>query len=313
MLIIEAEGLDKRYDGVRALDRVSFTVGRGEVFALVGPNGAGKTTLLRMLTGILRQDAGTLKLFGSADPVEARPHVGYMPEERGLYKGLTPLETVAYFGQLRGLSWAEARKAAEGALEAVGMLGHGKRKIEELSKGMAQRVQFAATIVHRPRLLVLDEPFTGLDPVSALHMRQVVSQLRSDGGTILLSTHNMDHAEKLCDRLLMLHRGRVRLYGQMETIKNEHTSAALHVEFAGELPPVDGATVERLDANRARITPHDGLGRREVLAALVGSGADIVRFEPVAPTLEEIFIRVVGEEGERDLQQTRQAAMASEG
>lgn len=310
---IEAEGLTKRYDGVLALEDVSFSVGYGEVFALVGPNGAGKTTLLRLLTGILRPDSGRLRLLGSADPMEARPRIGYMPEERGLYKSLTPLEMVAYFGELRGLSRREARTAAEASLDAVGMLGHGRRKLEELSKGMAQRVQFAATMVHQPRLLILDEPFTGLDPVSALYLRNVLADLRSDGGAILLSTHNMDHAEKLCDRLLMLHRGRVRLYGDMAEIKRQYTGNALRFQYAGDLPPLEGAAIEPIDASSARLTPKDGCERRQILAELVAAGVDILRFEPIEPTLEEIFIRLVGEEGERALQETRQAAMAREG
>ncbi len=313
MNIIEAQGLVKEYDGVRALDDVSFAVGQGEVFGLVGPNGAGKTTLLRMLTDILRPDTGVLRLFGDLQPAQAKHAIGYMPEERGLYKNLTPLEVVAYFAELRGMSRRQARQAARDALEAVGMLGHGARKLGELSKGMAQRVQFAATIAHRPRLLVLDEPFTGLDPVSALHLRKVVTDLREDGGTILLSTHNMEHAERMCDRLLMLHRGRVRLYGSLDDIKRDHTGNALLVEYTGDLPPVAGATVEPLSATIARLSPLDGLTRREVLAGLVAGGADIVRFEPVVPTLEEIFIRVVGEEGERALQETRQAALSFEG
>jgi ABC-2 type transport system ATP-binding protein len=327
--VIEAEGVVKHYDGVRALDGVSFTVGAGEVFALVGPNGAGKTTLLRLLTDILRPDAGELRLFGQARLRYVLGQVGYMPEERGLYRTLSPLETVAYFAQLKGMGAREAKRAAEEALEAVGMAGHARRKLEELSKGMSQRVQFAATLAHRPPLLLMDEPFSGLDPVSARDLQNLVLRLRAEGRTILLSTHNMEHAEKLCDRLLMLHRGRVHLYGSIEEIKARFTEDALLVECAGGLPSIPGARIEPLSQRRGDmgtqeggepgpiqnplppssflLHPSDGASHREILAALLAGGADIRRFEPVVPTLEDIFIRVVGAEGERALRETQEA------
>src|SRR5688500_190059 len=219
MPVIEADSLTKQYDGVRALDGVSFEVNEGEVFALVGPNGAGKTTLLRILTDILRPDSGALRILGRERIRDVLGQIGYLPEERGLYKSLSPLQTVSYFARLKGLSPADARTSAENALDSVGMLPHARRKLEELSKGMAQRVQFAATLAHRPKLLILDEPLSGLDPVSARALQDVIFRLREEGRTVLLSTHNMEHAEKMCDRLLMLHRGQVRLYGGVEEIK----------------------------------------------------------------------------------------------
>lgn len=307
MEIIEAVEVVKQYDGVRALDNVSFSVSPGEIFALVGPNGAGKTTLLRLLTDILRPDSGTLKLFGNPDLRRVLERIGYMPEERGLYKAQTPIETVAYLARLKGLRSREAKQAAESALEAVGMIGHAKRRLEELSKGMAQRVQFAATIAHRPPLLILDEPFSGLDPVSARDLQRLIVERRGAGDTILLSTHNMEHAEKLCDRLLMLHRGQVRLYGDVAEIKARYADDSLSVEHSGELPEIHGVRLERLDQNLARLHPMNGTGRRQILAALVNAGADVIRFEPVIPTLEEIFIRVAGAEGEQALRETQSA------
>jgi len=312
MQVIQAEGVMKEYDGVRALENVSFEVGAGEVFGLVGPNGAGKTTLLRILTDILRPDSGTLRLFGQTALRAVMEWIGYMPEERGLYKSLTPLETVGYFARLKGLPAREARRAAEEALDRVGMLGHARRKLEELSKGMSQRVQFAATIAHRPRLLILDEPFSGLDPVSARHLQNLVHQEREAGHTVLLSTHNMEHAERLCDRLLMLHRGRVHLYGSIEAIKARHRDDSFYVEFIGELPLIPHTRLEPVSATAARLYPLNGAGRRQILQELVAAGADILRFEPVVPTLEEIFIRVVGAEGETALRQTEEAEMKQE-
>jgi len=302
--VIEAEGLTKQYNGVRALDSVSFEVNEGEIFALVGPNGAGKTTLLRLLTDIIRPDAGSLKLFGTSDVWQVMSQIGYMPEERGLYKNLSPLETVGYFARLKGLSARDSKIAAETALQDVGMLGHAKRKLNELSKGMSQRVQFAATVAHRPKLLILDEPFSGLDPVSARDLQALVRKQKEAGNTVLLSTHNMEHAEKLCDRLLMLHRGQVRLYGGIEEIKSRFSDDSLEVDFQGEPPVLAGVRVQQTGPGAARLYPENGLGRKEILAALVESGADIVRFEPVVPTLEDIFIKVAGAEGEQALRET---------
>ncbi len=306
--VIEAESVVKQYDGVRALDGVSFEVRRGEVFALVGPNGAGKTTLLRVLTDILQPDSGSLRLFGQERARDVMARIGYMPEERGLYTSQSALETVSYLAQLKGLGRKESRRAAEAALEAVGMAGHARRKLEELSKGMAQRVQLAATIAHGPELLILDEPFSGLDPVSARELQNLIRSRHEAGDTILLSTHNMEHAEKLCDRLLMIHRGQVRLYGAIDEIKSRYTDDSLRVEFNGGLPLIDGVYAEPVDAGSARIRPENGLARRDILRKLVEGGADILRFEPVVPTLEDIFIQVAGAEGEKALRETREAA-----
>ena len=307
MAVISADFVIKQYEGVRALDGVSFEVQPGEVFALVGPNGAGKTTLLRLLTDILRPDSGSLQLFGQSDLRSVLHRIGYMPEERGLYKGLSPLDTVSYFARLKGMAAAEAGIAARAALQEVGMLGHARRKLEELSKGMSQRVQFAATIAHNPELLILDEPFSGLDPVSARDLQEVIRNRRAAGTTILLSTHNMEHAEKLCDRLLMLHRGKVRLYGGVDDIRIRFSDDSLLVEYAGPPPQLNGLQAEPAGDHRLHVHPYDGMGRREILAELIRSGVDLVRFEPVSPSLEEIFINVVGEEGERALRDTQAA------
>lgn len=341
MDVIEAQALTKEYDGVRALDRVSFRVEQGQLFALVGPNGAGKTTLLRLLTGILRPDAGTLTVLGSSTIRDVLPRIGYMPEERGLYRGLTPEETVAYFARLRGLAPAAARRATAQALEDVGMARHARRKLEELSKGMAQRVQLAATIVHQPDLLVLDEPFSGLDPVSARDLQTVVKTKRDAGATVLLSTHNMEHAEKLCDHLLMLHRGAVKLFGALADVKRRYSDGAFMLEIAGDLPEVPGCMVEAATGPEeapphARSTPgnseaeHEPIAspnpepngtrtyvlrpdastdRRQVLQALLQRNVEIVRFEPYEPSLEEIFIKEVGAEGARALRASVEAAV----
>ncbi len=310
MQVVEAEGLVKQYDGVRALDGATFTVSEGDLFALVGPNGAGKTTLMRMMTDILRPDQGTLRLFGKDRIADALSYIGYMPEERGLYKAITGLETVAYFAQLKGMNLKESRDAAMEALARVGMEEHGKRKLEELSKGMAQRVQFAATIAHNPRLLILDEPFSGLDPVSSRFLQDVITRAKSEGRTIILSTHNLEHAERLCNRLLMLHRGKVRLYGGVAEIKERFTTRAYFLEYTGELPEWPDITVRRSEPGRATLEPQGEVDRGEMLHRLVKANVDVIEFSPVTPSLEDIFIQVAGEEGAQALRETRAAAAA---
>jgi ABC-2 type transport system ATP-binding protein len=305
--IISADNLVKEYDGVRALDRATFDLEQGDLFALVGPNGAGKTTLLRLLTDILKPDSGTLRLFGSADLRGSVSRVGYMPEERGLYKNQSALDTVGYFAELRGIPRRDAKRAAQQALDRVGMGGHAKRKVEELSKGMSQRVQFAATIAHDPDLLILDEPFSGLDPVSSRDIQQVILEMHAFGKTVLLSTHNMEHAEKLCQKLLMLHRGEVRLYGRIGEIKDRYLDRSLEIEHRGELPDLPHVRLEHLGDGKVRLHPEDSLTAQDVLKALVDGGADIVRFEPVVPTLEDIFIRVAGAGGAEALRETQAA------
>ncbi len=305
MQVIEAQDVVKEFTGVRALAGVSFEAHAGEVFALVGPNGAGKTTLLRLLTNILKPDSGRLSLFGSEDIAAGLSRIGYMPEERGLYKNLCALETVTYFAELKGMRRADARRAAAEAIEAVGMAGHAKRKLEELSKGMSQRIQFAATIVHKPDLVLMDEPFSGLDPVSGLHLQELVERMRSEGRTVLLSTHNMEHAERLCDRLLMLHRGTVRLYGSLAEIKQRYVDGSVRVTHRGMLPELHGAEAVAEREGSTIITLPAGMSSGAAVARLVELGADLVGFEPVEPSLEEIFVKVAGAEGEADLVATR--------
>jgi ABC-2 type transport system ATP-binding protein len=309
MHIIETEGLTKHYEGVTALRDVTFGVEEGDVFALVGPNGAGKTTLLRLLTGILSPDAGEARLFGDPEVRHKMDFVGYMPEERGLYKAATALETVAYFASLKGVPAREAKSAARDALQRVGMLAHAGRKLEELSKGMSQRVQFAATIAHRPRLLILDEPFSGLDPVSSLTLRELIENLRTQGCTILLSTHSMETAERMCSRLLMLYRGTVRLYGDIAELKQQYSSNRLRVEFGLRVPQLPEGSEAMPDGSIAVACGDSAPGR--LLLHWLEDGIEVVRFEPLVPTLEEIFLQVAGEDAHRDLRSSASQADAA--
>jgi ABC-2 type transport system ATP-binding protein len=299
--VVEVENVSKSYGGQPALSDVSLSIGPGEVFALLGPNGAGKTTLLRILTGILPPDSGTVRLLGASDRDAVRDHVGYLPEERGLYRRQTVGDTLAYLGELKGLAAKVARERARVVLEQVGMGAHFGSKPESLSKGMAQRIQIAAALVHDPPFVILDEPFSGLDPVSARQAHELVLSEKARGRTILLSTHQMGPVELLCDRLLMLHRGKPVLYGGVDEVRARFRAGLLRVEHADAFLPPDlqlppGVTVEDTEPHITRLSA-PGMPPRDVLAALIASGVDIRGFAEETPSLEEIFVRLVGEQG----------------
>jgi ABC-type uncharacterized transport system, ATPase component len=298
--VVEIEHVSKSYEGFTALDDVSLTIGPGEVFALLGPNGAGKTTLLRILTGILVPDSGSVRILGAGGMEAVREKVGYLPEERGLYKKQRVGDILTYFAELKGLSRADARARTRAVLEQVGMDAHENSPTDTLSKGMAQRIQIAAALVHDPPFVIFDEPFSGLDPVSARQVREIVRAEKSKGRTVLLSAHQMDAVEKLCDRLLMLHRGKTVLYGALDEVKERFAEGVVRVEH--DDPALDpflpaGVTVRDAAPGVTHLAPPPGTAPRDLMAALLAAGAHVRGFATVTPTLEEIFVRIVGEKG----------------
>jgi ABC-2 type transport system ATP-binding protein len=296
--VVRVEGVSKSYGGQRALDNVSLSIGKGEVFALLGPNGAGKTTLLRTMTGILLPDTGTVRILGAGGMEAVRNQVGYLPEERGLYRKQKIGDTLQYMAELKGLSRAEAKARTQVVLEQVGMGAHIQSKPESLSKGMAQRVQIAVALVHDPPFIILDEPFSGLDPVSARQAQEVVLQEKARGRTILLSTHQMEPVERLCDRLLMLHRGRMVLTGAPGEVRARFAEGVLRVSHSEISLPFlpEGWTVRNAVPHRTDVLPPSFLSPREALSALLSVRVDVQGFEPLQPSLEDIFVRIVGEE-----------------
>jgi len=297
--VVEVSRLTKSYLGQTALSDATFDIRQGEVFALLGPNGAGKSTLLRILTGILTADSGTARIFGAEPGSESvRDRVGYLPEERGLYKKSPIGETIAYLAELKGVSRRESRERARQALERVGMAAHFDNKPEALSKGMAQRVQIACALVHDPPFLILDEPFSGLDPVSARQAQQIVRDERARGRAILLSTHQMAPVEQLCDRLLMLHRGQVVLYGDVGDVRRQFASGVVRVEHTGEInagAALGGVSVVGAEPGVTRFALPDGMSPGTLLSALIAHGVELRGFAVETPTLEDIFVRLVGE------------------
>jgi ABC-2 type transport system ATP-binding protein len=290
---IEVRDLTKRFGNVVAVDALSFDVGSGEVFGLLGPNGAGKTTTIRIIMDILSPDGGEVTLMGRS-PAQAKRDVGYLPEERGLYRNLRVLETLVYLAELKGVRRAEARERARLLLEGIGAADWAGRRVRELSKGMQQRVQFIASLVHDPEVVFLDEPFQGLDPVNVERVKDSIVELHDKGKTVVLSTHQMNLVEALCDRILLIHNGRALLYGRLEQIKRQHAPNTVRVR-ASDLPAgLHGVSEVSVEDGAYNLVLEDGVGPQELLRALVDQGVELQSFEVAPVPLGDIFVSVVG-------------------
>jgi len=295
-MAVTAGGLVKRFGGRTVVDGIDMAVPRGTIYGVLGPNGAGKTTTLRMLLGIIEPDAGERTLLGQAHPRDAGDRVGYLPEERGLYPAMKAREAIAFMGALRGLDWRTARARAGELLEAAG-LGHAAQtKIRKLSKGMAQLVQLLGSVVHRPDLLVLDEPFSGLDPVNQEKLEALILAERDRGATVLFSTHIMAHAERVCDRLAIIANGKRRFEG---TVDEARATLPARVHYRPQRPGPAVATALPADA----VADGDGWrfalppeGIEPVLVRLIGAGHGIAGLSIERPGLHEAFVRIVGQQ-----------------
>ena len=265
------------------------------MLGLVGPNGAGKTTTIRMLLDILKPDSGTIELFGQPVNDDTKGRIGYLPEERGLYLNMKGWDILKYLVQLKGASWSIAQSRARDILTRAGLYEDRTKKISELSRGMSQIFQFVASIVHDPDLIVLDEPFAGLDPVNTELLKELVMELRSQGKTIIFSTHQMNQVEELCDRVLMVNLGRVVLNDTLPDIKRQFKHNSVNVTWSNVPPPLDGFRVMRSEGNTVELAL-DGTSTQLLLEQLLGLGAGIERFEVSTPSLNEIFISVVQRE-----------------
>jgi len=297
--VLTLERVTKRFDETIAVDDLSFTVTPGTVFGFLGGNGAGKTTSLRMVLDIIRPTSGKIEVLGRAPGRANAPDIGFLPEERGLYRQMTAVETVVYFGRLKGMALAPAQKAARELIDRFGLSTFGDEKVEKLSKGMAQKVQLAAALVTQPRLLVLDEPFAGLDPVNQAMLEEVVLERAKSGATVVFSTHVMQHAERLCDRLMLIARGRKIFQGDQE---------AARAQLPGRLTLTaskDPAKLPGVSAVRALGEPRDGWTDYDVslapgavpaavLEACTTKSFPLRRFEVRRASLHEVFLHLVG-------------------
>lgn len=293
----EVSHIAKSFGNTQAVADVSFAVKRGEIFGLLGPNGSGKTTTLRVMLDVFKPDRGTVSILGGPMTEEKKELIGYMPEERGLYQDMALERCLLYLATLKGVPAAEARKRLSGYLERFDLAAHTGKKVKELSKGMQQKAQIINTILHRPELIVIDEPFTALDPINTQLVKDLMKELRDQGATIIMSTHQMRQVEELCDRILLIDDGWDVLYGDLEEIRRQYSGHAVLVRVAGELPDLAGLEQVLPHNNATKLMLAEGTSPQDVLQDLMAQGVILEKFEIAIPTLDEIFIRVV-EEGD---------------
>ena len=298
MFSVEVHHILKAYGNRAAVNDVSFDVDQGEIFGLIGPNGAGKTTTIRMMMDIIKPDSGEIKVMGERLTEASKNKIGYLPEERGLYKKMTVIDSILYFASLKGIDNQLARKRGEALLKRADLLSHQNKRIEELSRGMGQIVQLIITIIHEPDLIILDEPFSGLDPVNTQLLKDMIRDLKNKGKTIIMSTHLMNDIEELCDRLLMINKGRAVLYGGVAEVKSKYRNNAVLVEPVGELGVIAGVIEQRPHNGATELKLDNETTPQMLLERLLKKGIVVNRFELSTPSLTEIFIKVVGDEHE---------------
>ena len=291
-LAADVNNVVKSYGNKKVVNEVSFSLAQGEIFGLIGPNGAGKTTTIRMMMDIIKPDSGDIHILGKRISEDTKNRIGYLPEERGLYKKLTILKTLTYLSALKNSDVENSR--IEELLKRVGLLSHKEKKIEELSRGMGQLIQFLATIIHNPQLIILDEPFAGLDPVNTELLKEIILELRSQNKAIILSTHRMNEVEELCDRILMIDGGRSVLYGRLADIKNKYRSNSVLVDFEGEIGKLDGVTSSRQEGKYRELLLDAKTTPQKVLQQMVKQNISVNHFEVATPSLRQIFLQVAG-------------------
>lgn len=285
--------VNKSYGGKPIVQDVSFTLEKGEVLGLVGPNGAGKTTTIRMLMDIVKPDSGEISVFGCPLNEQAKNKIGYLPEERGLYRKMKVYDNLIYLSSLKNVPSSIAKERTEKLLNEVDMSPHKDKKVGELSRGMGQIIQFLVTIAHDPSLIVLDEPFAGLDPVNRLLLKNIILELKKQGKTVILSTHMMNEVEEMCDRVLMINRGQVVLYGNLSDIKQRFRNNSVFVQCDGDVGTIEGVSGRKDHGKYIELFLDGQTTSQQVLNQLIAKSVRIDRFEVSTPSLNEIFIQVV--------------------
>ena len=293
MSIVEMNHVFKSFGTVQAVDDVTFSIEKGELFGLLGPNGAGKTTTIRCLLDIFKPDSGTISILGGAMSEEKKDHIGYMPEERGLYQDITLERCLSYLGSLKGLSPAQVRENSRHYLEYFDLADHGSRKVKELSKGMQQKAQVISTLLHQPDLLIVDEPFAGLDPVNTRLVKDLLREQHEKGVTIILCSHQMNMVEELCERILLVDHGKAVLYGRLDEIRRKFSGNAVTVHTMEDLPALPGVEKTEKVNGSQKLTLSSETHPQEILQRLVEANISLDGFNISTPTLDDIFIDVV--------------------
>lgn len=295
MNILQLEDVVKTYDKHVAVDKVSFNVPEGRIFGLLGPNGAGKTSIIRIITTITRADEGRVFLAGKPINNRTPTQIGYMPEERGLYKKMKVGEHLMYLAQLKGLSKRDAKAAIGTWFEKFEITDWWNKKVEELSKGMQQKIQFIATVIHRPKLLILDEPFSGLDPINTNLIKDEIYQLKQEGISIIFSTHRMEQVEEVCEEIVLINKGKNILQGEVKAVKDQFKENRFRLDYDGSLPPnmAAQAVIIKEAKDHVIIQLSEGEDSNNLLRYFINQGVHVTAFNEILPSLNEIFIQQV--------------------
>ena len=296
-LVIDVQNVSKHFGKATAVNQVSFGVEKGQIFGLLGPNGAGKTTTIRMINHILNPDTGHISILGEAVSPKSQERIGYLPEERGLYKKMKVFDQLMYLAQLKGLSQTAAKTAIEFWLDRFEASSWKKKEVSELSKGMSQKIQFIATVAHDPEIYIFDEPFSGLDPINSEMLKEVILEEKNRGKTILFSTHRMEQVEQMCDDICLFNQGKAVLQGNLQSIKQSFGNNTVLLDFIGDsefLNQLEGVRVNNRSNNFAEIRLLEGASPQHILEIAM-KHAEIQRFEIVQPSLQDIFISTVND------------------
>ncbi len=300
MNIVQIENISKHFGEFRAVDDVSFNIEKGSVYGLLGPNGAGKTTTIRMIMDIIAPDSGQIIFGENQQSGDFADQIGYLPEERGLYRKMKVKDVILFMAELRGMDRADAFNEIDRWLQKMDLVEWENKKIEDLSKGMAQKIQFIATVIHRPELIILDEPFSGLDPINMTLLKDLMLELNADGATIIFSTHIMEQAEKLCEKICLVNAGKIVLEGDLREIKKSFGRGSVEIEYSGDVDLIKNSRcVARFNdfGQYVEVKLNAPEHYSALLRELVESSVDITRFELMEPTLHEIFVQSVQGEG----------------
>ena len=301
MTAIQVNNISKTFGSMRAVDDVTFSVGEGEIFGLLGPNGAGKTTSIRIILDLFKPDSGDVEILGGPMTEEKKNLIGYLPEERGLYQDISLERCVSYLATLKGLTKDEANTRMDDYLTRFDLAAHRKKKIKELSKGMQQKAQLIVTLIHRPKIVFIDEPFTALDPVNTQMVKDLLREERQKGSTIVMCTHQMHQVEELCDRIVLINQGKSVLYGDTNEIRRNFAGQEVDVRLRESLPEnLPGVKEVKKINGGSRLVLDESADPKGLLKMLVEKDLTLEQFEVALPTLDEIFIKVVKDQGVAD-------------
>lgn len=299
MPAVQVSHIAKWFGNTQAIKDVSFEVEQGEIFGLLGPNGAGKTTTIRIMLDIFKPDQGSVAILGGPMTDDKKARIGYMPEDRGLYQDIPLERCLLYLASLKGIPQEESRTRLAAYLERFDLTNYKNKKVKELSKGMQQKAQIITTLLHQPELIIIDEPFTALDPINVQLVKELLQELREQDVTIIMSTHQMHQVEELCDRILLVNEGRDMLYGGLGEIRHQFTGHEVWVRAINEFPPIVGVEMITPNNGDVRLSLEKETSPQDILQALIANHVILEKFEIAIPSLDEIFIHVVQEDGGR--------------